>query len=131
MISSESSSSTLEKELQTGDTQPKSAATNFSVKFEEYTENLELLVKKQRKQLKETERLAAIGQTAGMVSHDIRNPLQAIISELFLAKEECKKIPDAKGLEAIVDSITFIEEQIEYINKIVSDLQDYAQTNQT
>jgi len=32
------------------------------------------------------ERLAAIGQTAGMVGHDIRNPLQAITSEVYLAK---------------------------------------------
>ena len=34
---------------------------------------------------KNTERLAAIGATAGMVGHDIRNPLQTITGELYLA----------------------------------------------
>ena len=40
---------------------------------------------------KNTERLVAIGQTAGMIGHDIRNPLQAIVSELYLAKESIAK----------------------------------------
>ncbi len=36
------------------------------------------------KQLQEKERLAAIGATAGMVGHDIRNPLQAITGDVYL-----------------------------------------------
>ncbi len=95
-------------------------------KTKNYTQNLELLVKKQRKQLHEAERLAAIGQTAGMVGHDIRNPLQAIVSELFLVRNETKEMPECQAKEALDESILFIEEQIDYINKIVSDLQDYA-----
>ena len=46
-------------------------------KLEEYAKNLEKLVEERTKQLKDAERLAAIGQTAGMIGHDIRNPLQA------------------------------------------------------
>jgi C4-dicarboxylate-specific signal transduction histidine kinase len=46
----------------------------MKVKLENYAQNLEHLVKKQTKQLKNAERLAAIGQTAGMVGHDICNP---------------------------------------------------------
>jgi signal transduction histidine kinase len=42
---------------------------------------------------KETERLVAIGQTAGMIGHDIRNPLQAIVSELYLAKDALANTP--------------------------------------
>ena len=98
----------------------------MKAKLENYAQNLEHLVKKQTKQLKDAERLAAIGQTAGMVGHDIRNPLQAIISEIYLAEIESKTMPDGKAKEAIHQSIVFIEEQIDYINKIVSDLQDYA-----
>jgi hypothetical protein len=45
---------------------------------------MEKLADERAKQLKNSERLAAIGQTAGMVGHDIRNPLQAITSELYL-----------------------------------------------
>ena len=40
------------------------------------------------KKLKDSERLAAIGTTAGMVGHDIRNPLQAIASDVYLAKTD-------------------------------------------
>ena len=55
-------------------------------RLEEYAKNLEKLVEERTKQLKDAERLAAIGATAGMVGHDIRNPLQAITSDVFLAK---------------------------------------------
>ncbi|XHH09176.1 MAG: nitrogen regulation protein NR(II) [Candidatus Bathyarchaeia archaeon] len=95
-------------------------------KIEDYTQLLEQMVKRQKKQLKEAERLAAIGQTAGMVGHDIRNPLQAIICELYLAKTEIQDMAEDKIKDSIYESIAFIEEQVNYINKIVSDLQDYA-----
>ena len=49
---------------------------------------------------KETDRLAAIGQTAGMIGHDIRNPLQAIISELFIAKESIDESPMPPEIKA-------------------------------
>ena len=42
-------------------------------KLEEYSKHLEELVEERTKQLKDSERLAAIGATAGMVGHDIRN----------------------------------------------------------
>jgi signal transduction histidine kinase len=76
---------------------------------------------------KETDRLAAIGQTAGMVGHDIRNPLQAIVSELYLAKEAIANSCAPKEAKSPAEeSIALIEEQTDYISKIVSDLQDYA-----
>jgi signal transduction histidine kinase len=105
---------------------PPKLSSGNQAKIEDYTLLLEQLVKRQKKQLKEAERLAAIGQTAGMVGHDIRNPLQAIICELYLAKKETEDMPPCRTKDAINDSIVFIEEQINYINKIVSDLQDYA-----
>ena len=49
-----------------------------------------------KKQLKDNERMAAIGQTAGMVGHDLRNPLQSIISEVYLAKSELDSLPEGK-----------------------------------
>jgi signal transduction histidine kinase len=79
------------------------------------------------KDRKETDRLAAIGQTAGMIGHDIRNPLQAIVSELYIAREAMAESPYPKERTApALESIDLIEEQTDYISKIVSDLQDYA-----
>ncbi len=78
------------------------------------------------KERKETDRLAAIGQTAGMIGHDIRNPLQAIVSELYIAKEAIATYPHEEEKSPALESIELIEEQTDYITKIVSDLQDYA-----
>ena len=76
--------------------------------------------------MRDAERLATIGETAGMVGHDIRNPLQAIIGELYLSKDSLHSIPESEAKQELADSMRVIEEQVVYINKIVTDLQDYA-----
>jgi PAS domain S-box-containing protein len=91
-----------------------------------YQANLERLVDERTKQLKNAERLAAIGATAGMVGHDIRNPLQAITGDLFLAEADLAFLPNSAAKEGIRESLASIENNVFYINKIVSDLQDYA-----
>ncbi len=97
-----------------------------ALEVEEYASQMEALAEERLSKLKDSERLAAIGATAGMVGHDIRNPLQAIISDLFLAKEELAEGPDAEGKKHAMESIEEIEKNVDYINKIVQDLQDYA-----
>ena len=78
------------------------------------------------KKLKDSERLAAIGATAGMVGHDIRNPLQAISSDVYLLKSELDSMPEGEAKENAAESLQGIEQNVDYINKIVQDLQDYA-----
>jgi PAS domain S-box-containing protein len=78
------------------------------------------------KKLKDAERLAAIGATAGMVGHDIRNPLQAITGDLYLAKTELVDVPDSLEKTNVLENLKEIEQNIDYINKIVADLQDFA-----
>jgi PAS domain S-box-containing protein len=82
--------------------------------------------RRMEQRLAESERLAAIGQTAAMVGHDLRNPLQGIAGVVYLAKRnlESRKIADKKAATALLETI---QEQITYMDKIVSDLQDYAQ----
>jgi len=80
------------------------------------------------KQLQNAERLAALGATAGMVGHDIRNPLQAISGDVYLAQSDLAEIPEGEQKESIKESLNNIEKNVEYINKIVQDLQDYART---
>lgn len=97
--------------------------------LEQYAKRLEDLVRIRTEKLREVERLAAIGETAGMIGHDIRNPLQSIIGELYLTKEDLNELPDCKIKKDLAASLRSIEEQTFYINKIVSDLQDYAKTS--
>jgi PAS domain S-box-containing protein len=95
-------------------------------KLREYGENLEKLVEERTKQLKDSERLAAIGTTAGMVGHDIRNPLQAITGDIYLAKAELASTIESEEKANVLDSLHEIEKNVDYINKIVADLQDFA-----
>jgi phosphoglycerate-specific signal transduction histidine kinase len=37
--------------------------------------------------LRKAERMAGIGETASMVGHDLRNPLQVMVNRLYLAKK--------------------------------------------
>jgi PAS domain S-box-containing protein len=95
-------------------------------KLTAYSENLEALVEEKTKMLKNAERLAAIGATAGMVGHDIRNPLQAITSDVYLAKSDLSPLEDSEEKKNALESLSEIENNVIYINKIVQDLQDFA-----
>ncbi|NLF87779.1 hypothetical protein GX563_03035 [Candidatus Bathyarchaeota archaeon] len=94
--------------------------------LEEYSADLERTVDERTRQLKNAERLAAIGSTAGMVGHDIRNPLQAIVGDIFLVKQELSDSVDSELKKTLLDEVDAIEANVFYINKIVADLQDYA-----
>ncbi len=97
-----------------------------AVLLEEYASQMEELAEQRAQQLKNSERLAAIGQTAGMVGHDIRNPLQAITGDMYLITEELKTMPEGESKQEVFESIDAVNENLAYIDKIVSDLQDYT-----
>jgi PAS domain S-box-containing protein len=82
--------------------------------------------KRLEEELAKAHQLAAIGETSAMIGHDLRNPLQGIAGIVYLAKKnfESRKAADKKVAAALLDTI---EEQVMYMDKIVSDLQDYAQ----
>jgi PAS domain S-box-containing protein len=98
-------------------------------KIEEYSQQLEVLVEKRTRQLKEaqeqlikSERLAAIGQVAAMVGHDIRNPLTSINSAAYYLKTKLSQKMDTKSKEML----ELIEKDIQYANKIIADLVEYS-----
>jgi signal transduction histidine kinase len=106
--------------------QDNTARIKAEKELEETNRNLEKIVEERTKQLKDSERLAAIGQVAGMVGHDIRNPLQAIVNELYLERDELINLPDNPEKKNLQESINFVEANLFYIDKIVQDLQDYT-----
>ena len=95
-------------------------------KLNMHVAHLEKLVSEQVEQLKNAERLSAIGQTAGIIGHDIRNPLQTIFSDTYLIKSDIDSLPENEVKMSLRESTDSIEENLSYINKIVQDLQDYA-----
>jgi signal transduction histidine kinase len=80
--------------------------------------------------LRENERLVGIGQTASMVGHDLRNPLQTVtlasylLRRRFLGEEQKLESSDAEAMKSQLDTL---DAQIFYMNKIVADIQTYSQ----
>ena len=70
--------------------------------------------------------LSAIGQTAGMIGHDMHNPLQAITSDVNLLKTNLANMAECRTKEGFMKGLESIEMNISYINKIVAELQDYS-----
>ncbi len=95
-------------------------------KLDIHMKHLEKLVSQQVEQLKNAERFSAIGQTAGMIGHDMRNPLQSIVGEMYLLKSDVGSLPESDAKKSLKESIDNIEEDLGYINKIILDLQDYS-----
>ncbi|MGZ4927299.1 MAG: PAS domain S-box protein [Halobacteriota archaeon] len=87
-------------------------------------------LRKTEKALKNAERLAGIGETAAMIGHDLRNPLQALQYVVDLQKLRIERIPPeqrgADDWERESELFDKISEQVFYMNKIVGDLQDFA-----
>jgi PAS domain S-box-containing protein len=87
-----------------------------------YSEELEEIVKEKTRELTEAERLAAIGELAAMVGHDLRNPLTGIAGAVYIIKTNLASKADSKTKEML----EIIEKDILRSNKIISDLLDYS-----
>ncbi|HLE75231.1 MAG TPA: PAS domain S-box protein [Candidatus Bathyarchaeia archaeon] len=98
-------------------------------KLRQHSEHLEELVQKRTEELKQThaklvksERLAAIGELAGMVGHDLRNPLTGIKGAVYYLKTKYGAELDVKAKEILET----VDKAIDYSNKIINDLLDYS-----
>ena len=89
----------------------------FVVIIRDLTEKKEL-----EKKLSNAERLAAIGELAGMVGHDLRNPLAAIKNAVYFLKKKGTSIQE----EQAKTMLEAIEKGIAHSDKIINDLLDYA-----
>ncbi len=113
-------------EIRTGDEmQDLADGFNEMVKrIARHERELEKLIEERTKQLKEAheellrkERLAVMGQMAGGVAHEIRNPLAGIRGAIYVLKQEFK---ESNG--RIKKYLDLMEQGIDTTNKIVEDL---------
>ncbi len=72
--------------------------------------------------LLKAERFASIGELASMLGHDLRNPLSGIRGANFYLRRKLNSKLDAED-RVMFDSI---DKSIDYSNKIINDLLDYA-----
>ncbi|MGZ4936341.1 MAG: GAF domain-containing protein [Halobacteriota archaeon] len=86
--------------------------------------------KRTEKALQDAQGLASIGETAAMIGHDLRNPLQGLQYIVDLQKLRFDRTPPVKrsteDWEKERELFDRISEQVFYMDKIVGDLQDYA-----
>ena len=99
--------------------------------LEEINQSLEIRVGSRTKELRvalsemiKKERLAAIGQMASIVSHEIRNPLAVMANALYLIKARVGEEADPKLLK----NIAVIEQEIKQANGIIEEILGYARS---
>lgn len=105
----------------------------LETKLNNYSKHLKCMVDMRTVQLKDandrlvkSERLVAIGELAGMVGHDLRNPLAGIKNATFYLKKKGTSISEDKSAEML----EIIEKAIDYSDKIINDLLDYSREMQ-
>lgn len=79
-------------------------------------------LKLMEQKLLRAERLASIGELAGLIGHDLRNPLSGIRGAAYYLKRKHRDHLDKEDT-AMFDSI---DKCINYSNKIINDLLDYS-----
>jgi len=80
-----------------------------------------------RDELVKRERLAAIGEMASMVGHEIRTPLAVIGNSLYYLEKE---FLDISGNNSLGKHLGIINAQVQSANKIVADILDYARSRE-
>lgn len=90
--------------------------------LEQKVEERTLELKKSQEQLLKAQRYAVIGELAGMVGHDLRNPLTSIAGAAYYMKKQLRAKVDCK----IEEMLDLVERNISYSNKIINDLLDYS-----
>jgi PAS domain S-box-containing protein len=97
--------------------------------MEEYSEGLELTVAdrtqelvRAQNRLVEVERFSAIGELAGMVGHDLRNPLTGIKNAAYMLRKNQSKLVDNNSTEML----NTIDRAVDHANSIVGDLLDFS-----
>jgi PAS domain S-box-containing protein len=95
---------------------------------DELNKNLEERVKERTAQLEEAqeqlvrnEKLAVLGQMAGSVGHELRNPLAVISNAIYFLK-----MAQGDASEKVKEYLSLIEKQVHVSNKIIGDLLDFT-----
>lgn len=113
---------TFNEELQTTNEELKSTSEELEATNEELKASNEEIRETQEKMLRQ-EKLAAVGQLASGIGHELRNPLGVMKNAVYFLKTKI-------GLEdeKIAKHLKIMEKEIESSTKIISDLLGFSKT---
>ncbi len=105
------------------------------VELERLNRSLENRVESRTRELKSAqdelikkERLAAIGQMASVVGHEIRNPLAVINNSIYFIKTKNNAMPNPEP--KVIKHIAIIESEIRQANGIIDEILGFARTRE-
>jgi len=97
-------------------------------KLKEYSDHLEEMVEERTRELGEAqeqlvrkERLAVLGQMAGSITHELRNPLGVISNAIYVLK-----LVQPEANDKVRKYHAMIEQEVHTADKIIADLLDFA-----
>jgi len=105
------------------------AYDKLEVRVEERTRELRVAneeLREAQEQLIRSERLAAIGQLAGGVGHELRNPLGAIKNAVYYIKGKVAKSELAPKEPRVMEFLNIIDDEINSSNRIITDLLGFS-----
>lgn len=109
------------------------ARKQAEAELQEYSKRLEEMVEERTRELREAqeqllrqEKLAVLGQLAGSVGHELRNPLSVIINAAYFLQ---MIQPDAEA--TVKEYLELIASEAYNAEKIISDLLDFARVKPT
>jgi signal transduction histidine kinase len=95
---------------------------SMKMKLKEYTEDLERLVQEKTRQLVQSEKLAAVGETVAGLSHAIKNIAGGLKGGIFVLEKGIKL--DNKTY--LMNGWELVQRNVDKISKLTMDMLDYA-----
>jgi len=109
---------TANEELQATEEELRAANEELQAANEELRETQEQLIR--------SERLAAIGQLAGGVGHELRNPLGAIKNAVYYIKGKVANSELGQQEPRVTEFLDIMDDEINSSNKIINDLLGFS-----
>ena len=102
--------------------------SGLSVFMKDITERkrMEQELREMQEQLIRSEKLAAIGQLAGGVGHELRNPLGAIKNAVYYIRRKVAKSELAQREPRVMEFLNIMDDEVNSSNKIITDLLGFS-----